>query len=150
MQILNQNKVNIEVIIVLPEQVIVLEKINKQLLNEDPVIRIDLTNLIPLQGQYTNHIYVKQNTQEWMDTRKGKITGSRLPSLLGIYGQEKFTNYWKIVKEGLNENDIYNTQNIKNLERGHKYEFIALQHFAKMSKCSPEMCGFFYYPDDLN
>nr|XP_047128095.1 uncharacterized protein LOC124808932 [Hydra vulgaris] len=150
MQILNQNIINIEVVSISPEQDIVLEKISMQILNEHPVIHINLKNMVPTQRQYTNHINVKQNTQEWMDTRKGKVTGSRLPALLGIYGQEKFANYWKIVKEGLNENDFYNTQNIKNFERGHKYEFMALQQFAKMSKCSPEMCGFFYHPDDLN
>ena len=83
-----------------------------------------MTNLIPTQRQYTNHINVKQNTQEWMDTRKGKIAGSQLPALLEIYGQEKFTNYRKIVREGLNENDVYNTQNIKNFEHRHKYEFV--------------------------
>ena len=31
------------------------------------------------------------NTNEWKDKGKFKITGSRLPALLGLYGQEKFT-----------------------------------------------------------
>ena len=50
-----------------------------------------------------NYHDVLQNTNEWKDLRKFKITGSRLPALLGLYGQEKFTKYWKVVKQGLEE-----------------------------------------------
>ena len=50
-----------------------------------------------------NYHDVLQNTNEWKDLRKFKITGSRLPAFLGLYGQEKFTKYWKVVKQGLEE-----------------------------------------------
>jgi len=31
------------------------------------------------------------------------MTGSRLGALLGLYGQEKFTEYWKVLKGGIDQ-----------------------------------------------
>ena len=39
-----------------------------------------------------NYHDVLQNTNEWGDLHKFKITGSKLPALLGLYGQEKYSS----------------------------------------------------------
>ena len=36
----------------------------------------------------------------------GKVTGSGLPAMLGIFGKSKFEDYWKIVPPGLTEKEI--------------------------------------------
>ena len=38
----------------------------------------------------TNYIDVKQVTKEWIDICKNRISGSRLPALIGLYGKKKF------------------------------------------------------------
>ena len=72
--------------------------------------------------------------------RKFKVTGSRIPALLGIYGKKKFTRYWQIVKDGKNEKDI---SYIPNIQRGHKYEKEAVAYFENMSKAETSECGFY-------
>ena len=96
-----------------------------------------------------NYHDVLQNTNEWKDLRKFKITGSRLPALLGLYGQEKFTKYWKVVKQGLEESDVLKT-NFENFKRGHKCEKEAISVFFHLSNIKTETCGFFEDPSDSN
>lgn len=64
----------------------------------------------------------------WEDLHKFKITESRLPALLGSHGQERFINYWKVVRQGLKESDVINT-NFENFKRGHKFEKEAVSVF---------------------
>ena len=68
----------------------------------------------------SSHHSVQQNSQAWFNLRKFKITGSRMPALLGFYGKSKFSLYWRVVKEGLDENDI-SANKIVNFQRGHAY-----------------------------
>ena len=96
-----------------------------------------------------NYHDVLQNTNEWKDLRKFKITGSILPALLGLYGKEKFTKYWKVVKQGLEESDVLKT-NFENFKRGHKYEKEAISIFFHLSNSKTETCGFFEDPSDSN
>ena len=79
-----------------------------------------------------NYHDILQNTNVWKDLRKFKITGSRLPALLGLHGQEKFIKYWKVVKQGLKESDVINT-NFENFKRGHKFEKEAISVFCNLS-----------------
>ena len=37
-----------------------------------------------------NYVESEQNSEEWLNERKFKITGSRLPALLGFYGRNIF------------------------------------------------------------
>ena len=98
----------------------------------------------PCRPNYHN---VLQNTNEWKDLRKFKITGSRLPALLGLYGQEKFPKYWKVVKQGLEESDVLKT-NFQNFKQGHKFEKEAISVFCHLSNSETESCGFFEDPSD--
>ena len=64
--------------------------ITQQLTNSsDSVIKLDICFLIASSPTGSNCIDTVQNTDTCHNTRKYKITGSRLPSLLGIYGKTK-------------------------------------------------------------
>ena len=99
----------------------VIASIEGQLQEKRPLLTINISNL---KGPYPcgpNYHDVLQNTNVWEDLRKFKTTGSRLPALLGSHGQEKFIKYWKVVKQGLKESDVINT-NFENFKRGYKFE----------------------------
>ena len=123
--------------------IIATDDIQEQLSSASNVININLRNIksYNLQNMH-NHINTTQNTHEWLNLRKGKVTGSRLPALLGSYGSAKFDQYWKIVNEQLNENDVIKF--IPNFERGHAFEETAFQHFICESGATAIKCGFLY------
>ena len=79
----------------------------------------------------------------WQLTRRKKITGSRLPALLGLYGQKQFQLVWSVVRDGVREKDL---SHIENIRRGHIHEKEALAHFEKISKAKSNLCGFFKHP----
>ena len=120
------------------------ENINEKLKNNlQNAITIDLSLMEAPKPAGFNYIDVNQNTDDWKNIRKYKVTGSRLPGILGFYGSKKFTELWDVVKNGTNEKDI---SNIINIKRGHFYENEALQYFMTKSKATAEKCGFFVHP----
>ena len=62
----------------------VKKSLNEQILNGDTTVNIDVSYLVAPKPCGSNYIDVKQNTQEWHDYRKFKITASRLAYLLGL------------------------------------------------------------------
>ena len=89
-----------------------LKNINDQINAGTNPIEINLSNLSPTQHLSSNHVSVKQNSEEWLNLRKNKITGSRIGNLLGMFGKTKFEIYWNIVHKGLSENDVIDTSKI--------------------------------------
>ena len=83
----------------------------------------------------TNHIDLVQNTPEWQDARKFRITGSRISSLLGVHGEKIFVSCWDIVQSGKTERSL---NGITNIERGHHFEQQGIQYFQKISKATSE------------
>ena len=51
--------------------------------------------------------------------------------LLGLHGKDKFSKYWYLVKNGLQESDVINT-NLVNFKRGHLYEQEAINYFENI------------------
>ena len=127
----------------------VIASIEAQLQEKRPLLTINISNLKAPNPCGPNYHDVLQNTNVWEDLRKFKITGSRLPALLGLHGQEKFIKYWKVVKQGLKESDVVNT-NFENFKRGHKFEKEAISVFCNLSNSETETCGFFEDPSDSN
>ena len=127
----------------------VIASIETQLQEKRSLMTVNISNLKAPCPCGPNCHDVLQNTNEWKDLRKFKITGSRLPALLGLYGQEKFTKYWKVVKQGLEERDVLKT-NFENFKRGHKFEKEAISVFCHLSNSKTETCGFFEDPSDSN
>lgn len=67
---------------------------------ETKEIKIDVSFLQAPKPTASNYIETAQNTPEWLEIRKFRITGSRVPVLLGLKGKKKFDSYWDIVKNG--------------------------------------------------
>jgi len=57
--------------------------------------------------------------------------------------------YWKVVKQGLKESDVINT-NFENFKRGHKFGKEAISVFCNLSNSETQTCGFFEDPSDSN
>ena len=111
-------------------------------------INVNIQNIYPNDpSEYANYKNVEQNSDAWLNIRKNKIIGSRLPALLGVYGKKKFESYWKIVKEGLNESDLFNNC-FRNICRGHQFEKEALLFFRNQSLSNATPCGFFTLTED--
>ena len=121
------------------------ESLNNQIRTGNLIVTIDLSSLDAPRPCGTNYVDIDQNTEEWHKHRQYKVTGSRLPALLGIYGKAKYDTMWSVVKKGDKENYL---GNIKNIERGHMYEDEAISNFKKISKAGIERCGFFIHPSD--
>ena len=80
---------------------ILFKDIQKQITENTSEIKLDIRNFRPKDPKKKkNYINVLQNSNAWQELRKNKITSSRLPSLLGIYGKSKFNIYWQIVLQG--------------------------------------------------
>ena len=121
-------------------------QIKEQLDNN--IFTLNLQSQLPLNpNSKSNYHNVAQNTPEWQNLRQKKVTGSRLPALIGIHGKNKFDSYWSIVTEGLAESDIFKNDFV-NFKRGHQFEDTALLHFNNEAKCNAIKCGFFSYSDN--
>ena len=127
----------------------VIASIEAQLQEKRPLLTINISNPKAPCPCGPNYHDLLQNTNVWEDLRKFKITGSRLPALLGSHGQEKFIKYWKVDKQGLKESDVINT-NFENFKRGHKFEKEAKSVFCNLSNSETQTCGFFEDPSDSN
>ena len=114
----------------------VLDNINKQLEKSADdcthIVELDICFLKAPVPKGSNYLDIAQNTEVWHNARKLKITGSRLPSLLGIYGKKKFTSYWEMVIDGKNNENLL--AGIENIKRGHLYEKEAIRYFETVSK----------------
>ena len=121
-------------------------KINSQLNANASIIKIDLSFLEPPQTSGDNYVNVQQNSPEWQEIRRNKVTGNRLPALLGFYGKTKFEMTWNIVKNGTAEPEM---KHIKNISRVHQFEDDAIAQFESISKCRTERCGFFHFENDM-
>ena len=96
-----------------------------------------------------SYVNVTHNSPEWFSVRKYKVTGSRLPSLIGLSGKSKFDLTWEVVKEGKSDSDL---TIIKNISRGqydyYHYEDEAITNFQNISNCKTEKCGSFLHRTD--
>ena len=123
----------------------IAEVISKQ--SHQNIIKLDICMLCAPLPKGDNYVNVNQNTDEWKNIRNFKVTGSRVPSLLGIYGKRNFDVYWDVVLNGTVEKDI---SGIVNIRRGHLYEKEAIEYFEKESKSTTSICGFFLHPLNSN
>ena len=54
------------------------------------IVKLDLNFLEAPKPSGDNYVNVTQNSPEWFSVRKYKVTGSCLPSLIGLLGKSKF------------------------------------------------------------
>ena len=68
-------------------------------------LEIKIMNSGTVYEDLSNNLLHRQinNMEEWQQLRNYKVTGSRLPALLGFYGSTKYDDTWSIVKNGKSE-----------------------------------------------
>ena len=93
------------------------------------IVKLDLNFLVAPKPSGDNCVNVTQNSPEWFSVGKYKVTGSSLPSLIGLSGNSKFNLIWEGVKEGKLDPDM---TFIKKISRGHNYEREAITNFEKV------------------
>ena len=76
------------------------------------IVKLDLNFLEAPKPSGDNYVNVTQNSPEWFSVRKYKVTGSRLPSLIGLSGKSNFDLIWEVVKEGKSDPDMTFIKNI--------------------------------------
>jgi hypothetical protein len=74
-------------------------------------------------------IEVEQNTNEWLEARKGKITGSKLKDIVVKRGNGKKIGFYQLIADRLAIEEAY----IDPRERGHSLEHEALEMFEKQT-----------------
>jgi hypothetical protein len=116
--------------------------IQSKLSSSNSVIEIDLMSLRAPKPSGANYVSCIQKSDIWQAIRKKKITGSRLPALLGFYGREKYEHYWDVVKNGVPEKDL---SHIINIRRGITFEDEAIAYFENLSGSITEKVGFFMH-----
>ena len=122
-------------------------EIKAKLTRNSAIIELDLSNLKAPKPFGANYVHCMQQSDIWHAIRKNKVTGSRLPALLGLYGKSKYEHYWGVVKEGTPEIDL---SHILNVQRGIIYEDEAILHFEQLSRSVSEKVGFFMHPTNVN
>ena len=118
-----------------------------QINNNSLTIKIDISSLKAPTPFGANYIRCPQRSEVWKYIRKGKVTGSRLPALLGFYGKEKLDYCLDVVLRDAPEKDM---SHIINIQRGILYEDEGVRYFEVASKSKTEKAGFFLHPINTN
>ena len=122
-------------------------EINTKLTINSAIIELDLCSLEAPKPFGANYVHCTQQSDIWHAIRKNKVTGSRLPDLLGLHGKTKYEQCWKVVKEGASEVDL---SHIPNIRRGIMYEEEAVKYFERLSGSITRKVGFFMHPFNVN
>lgn len=90
---------------------------------------------------------MEQNSEEWLDMRRGKITGSKLGDIVVKQGTDRKLGFYELMAEriGLQEESEESA-----MERGSRLEDEARELFAKESKKKVEQVGFVTRDDNQN
>lgn len=91
-------------------------------------------------------INVEQNTDAWLEARKGKITGSKLKDIIVKRGTGKKLGFYELIAERLS----LGSDGEDAMERGHRLEQEAIDLFAETTGKQVEqvgLCEHDVYPD---
>ena len=85
----------------------------------------------------------KQRFEAWFSERVGKITSSKAPTVIGLYGKKEFCETWDCIKNKLPEE----TKNFRNFQRGITYEddvaaCLSAGTGATLSEYSQDVCRY--------
>lgn len=72
---------------------------------------------------------LEQNTPEWLEARKGKITGSKLKDIVVKRGSSKKIGFYQLIADRLAIDEAYQDPR----ERGHSLEHEAIEMFEKVT-----------------
>lgn len=90
----------------------------------------------------------KQRTKEWLEARKGRITGSRVGAILGLSPFQKSDD---VMRAMVREHHGYPGEFVGNIATAHgnNNEQRALLAFMRETGLQVEECGFFEYNDKM-
>lgn len=71
------------------------------------------------------------NDREWLEARRGKITGSRLKKLVVKRGTEKKTEFYEMIAERISKPLADGEIKLSPLDHGHAYEAEAISRFEQ-------------------
>jgi predicted phage-related endonuclease len=74
-----------------------------------------------------------ENERDWLEARRGKITGSRLKKLVVKRGTEKKIEFYEMIAERLSKPLEVGEVKLSPLEHGHAYEAEAISRFEQMT-----------------
>ncbi len=90
---------------------------------------------------------IDQNTDEWLDMRNGKVTGSAISKIMANYGKSFGEPAKKLAVDialaqitGKRQDNNYTNEH---MERGHEQEPIARHHYESEYFCNVDNGGFF-------
>lgn len=91
---------------------------------------------------------IKQNTEEWLDARRGKITGSKLRGIVPLRGNARKIGFYELLADRLAVQEEGEPEDAR--ERGHRLEAEAIEAFQfKMDK-EVESVGICISDDNAN
>jgi putative phage-type endonuclease len=76
-------------------------------------------------------LQLSQNTEEWLEWRKGKITGSRLNDIIVKRGTGRKIGFYEVIAERLAIQTDSDNEDV--MQRGHDLEEVALTHFEEIT-----------------
>lgn len=82
---------------------------------------------------------LEQNTEEWFDTRKGKITGSKLKNIVPLRGTAKKIGFYELLADRLATTEDGELEDPR--ERGHRLESKAIKLFSEQTSKEVENVG---------
>lgn len=82
---------------------------------------------------------LEQNTEEWFDTRKGKITGSKLKNIVPLRGTAKKIGFYELLADRLATSETGEPEDAR--ERGHRLEPEAIKLFSEQTGKEVESVG---------
>ena len=94
---------------------------------------------------------VEQNTEEWLELRKGKIGGSSITKVMANYGKAfgkpAHDQALRVALEKITGNMSDSAYTNKHMERGHEQEPIARMLYEDQTFCEVNNGGFFVFDD---
>lgn len=79
------------------------------------------------------HIQTFENEKDWLEARRGKITGSRLAKLIVKRGTEKKIEFYEMIAERLSKPREEGEVKLNPMDHGHHYEPEAISRFEQMT-----------------
>ena len=83
-----------------PKKIQLHNEIICQVNRKAEIVKLELNFLEAPKPFGDNYVNVTQSFSVWFSARKHKVTGSRLPSLIGLSGKLNCHLIWEVVKEG--------------------------------------------------
>lgn len=80
---------------------------------------------------------INQNSDEWFEARKGKITGSKLKDIIVKRGNGKKIGFYQLIADRV----AVEPDDEDQMERGHRLQSEAIEAFEKKHNCKTEQIG---------